>query len=117
MWTLAAVTALCAVANIAVAVADWGKAPFVLANSAEVGVAVGAIPYLASLKAAGALGLVAGFALTPWLGLAAAVGLVLFFVGAVAVHVRTRVLHNIAFPVAYLLLAIGATAYFAVAMG
>lgn len=113
MWMLAAVTAVCAAANAAVAVADWGHARFVLANSAEVGVAPVLIPYLAALKMAGAVGLLAGFVLTPWLGLAAAVGLVLFFVDAVAVHVRTGVLHNIAFPLTYLGLAVGACAYFA----
>ncbi|MGE2731448.1 DoxX family protein [Mycolicibacterium vaccae] len=117
IWILAALTVTCAVANIAIAVADWGQASFVMANSAEVGVAVGAIPYLAALKMAGALGLLAGFALTPWLGLAAAVGLVLFFVGAVTVHVRTGVLHNIAFPAAYLLLAVAAVAYYGMAVG
>ena len=35
-------------------------------------------------------------------------------VGAVGVHVRTRVLHNLAFPLGYLALAVGA---FAVAAG
>ena len=40
------------------------------------------------------------------LGVAAGIGLVLFFVGAVVVHVRTRVLYNIAFPGAFLLLAV-----------
>jgi hypothetical protein len=33
------------------------------------------------------------------------VGLVVFFVGAVAVHLRARVLHNLAFPGAYLVAA------------
>ncbi|MGE2737756.1 DoxX family protein [Mycolicibacterium vaccae] len=117
IWILAALTVTCAAANIAIAVADWGQASFVMANSAEVGVAVGVIPYLAALKMAGALGLLVGFALTPWLGLAAAVGLLLFFVGAVTVHVRTRVLHNIAFPAAYLLLAVAAVAYYGMAVG
>jgi hypothetical protein len=110
---LAAVTVLCAAANAAVGVADLARAQFVLANSAEVGVAPRWIPYLAALKLAGALGLLLGLVAAPWLGLAAAVGLVGFFVGAVGAHLRTRVFHNIAFPAAYLLLAVGATAYFA----
>jgi DoxX-like family len=38
------------------------------------------------------------------LGIAAAVGLVLFFVGAVITHLRARVLYNIAFPGASLCL-------------
>lgn len=35
------------------------------------------------------------------LGIAAAVGLVLFFLGALAAHLRARVFHNIAFPMAF----------------
>lgn len=44
---------------------------------------------LGALLAAGALGLLAGFAL-PWLGLLAAAGLVLYFVGAFFAHLRVR---------------------------
>ncbi|CAN3130437.1 DoxX family protein [Mycobacterium sp. smrl_JER01] len=113
MTILAVTTLLCAVANGAIAVADLFRAPFVLANSAEVGVATRWIPYLAGLKLAGALGLVLGFVAAPWFGLAAALGLVGFFVGAVGVHVHTRVFHNIAFPAVFLLLATGSTLYFA----
>lgn len=112
MTAMAAVTAACALANAGIAVADLARAPFVLANSAEVGVAPRWIPYLASLKMAGAVGLLIGLVVTPWLGLAAAGGLTAFFIAAVAVHIRTKVLHNIAFPVAFLLLAAGSLAYF-----
>jgi hypothetical protein len=38
------------------------------------------------------------------LGIAAAAGLALFFVGAVVTHLRAHVLYNIAFPGAYLCL-------------
>ena len=112
MTAMAAVTAACALANAGIAVADLARAPFVLANSAEVGVAPRWIPDLASLKMAGAVGLLIGLVVTPWLGLAAAGGLTAFFIAAVAVHIRTKVLHNIAFPVAFLLLAAGSLAYF-----
>ncbi|HEU4946944.1 MAG TPA: DoxX family protein [Kribbella sp.] len=44
---------------------------------------------LGSLKAAGALGLLVGLAV-PLIGTAAAVGLVLFFLGALVVHLRAR---------------------------
>lgn len=110
---LLAASALCAAANAFIAAADWAKAKFVLANSAEVGLRPAVLPYLAALKAAGAAGLLAGFAGAPWLGLAAGIGLVLFFVGAVAAHVRARVLRNVAVPGLYLLLAAAAAAYFA----
>ncbi len=91
-------TIVCIVANAAIAAADYVKADFVLKNSAEVGVPARALPYLATLKLAGAIGLVAGLAGLRWLGVAAGVGLLLFFVGAVVAHVRARVFHNLAFP-------------------
>jgi hypothetical protein len=99
------VTVVTAVANLGIAAADLARAQFVLANSAEVGVAPKWITPLALCKAAGGLGLITGFAVPP-LGIAAATGLVVFFVGAVAVHVKTRVLHNLAFPLTYLALAV-----------
>ncbi|GII83968.1 membrane protein [Sphaerisporangium siamense] len=93
------------IANAGVAVADFLRAPFVLANSAEVGVPARFIPVLAALKAAGAAGLLLGLLGVPFLGLVAAGGLVLFFVGAVGIHLRARVFHNLAFPATYLALA------------
>lgn len=99
------ITVVTAAANLGIAAADLARAQFVVANSAEVGVAPRWITPLALCKAAGGLGLLAGFAV-PALGVAAATGLVLFFVGAVAVHLKTRVLHNLAFPLTFLLLAV-----------
>lgn len=104
-------TIVCIVANAAIAAADYVKADLVLKNSAEVGVPARALPYLATLKLAGAIGLVAGLAGLRWLGVAAGVGLLLFFVGAVVAHVRARVFHNLAFPGLYLLLAGASAAY------
>ncbi len=106
-------TVTCAAANALVAVADYARASFVLANSAEVRLPPATLPYLATLKLAGATGLVVGLLGARLLGLAAAVGLVAFFVGAVIAHLRAGVLHNIAFPGAFLLLAMASTAYFA----
>ncbi|MFJ6612598.1 DoxX family protein [Streptomyces sp. NPDC091289] len=106
-------TVVCAAANVFIAVADYARAPFVMANSAEVRLPPAAVPYLATLKLAGAAGLVAGLAGLHGLGLAAGVGLVAFFVGAVLAHVRARVFHNIAFPGTYLLLAVASTGFFA----
>ncbi|GIM94886.1 DoxX family protein [Paractinoplanes toevensis] len=45
------------------------------------------VPVLGALLTAGTLGLLAGFAV-PWLGVAAATGLVLYFVGALVAHLR-----------------------------
>ncbi|MGW5781186.1 DoxX family protein [Streptomyces sp. NPDC003863] len=108
--TYALITLLTVAANAGIAAADFARARFVLANSAEVGVPERWIPWLATLKAAGAAGLLLGLLGARLIGLAAAVGLVLFFLGAVAVHVRTRVLHNIAFPAVFLALATGSLA-------
>jgi hypothetical protein len=106
-------TVVCAAANVFIAIADYARAPFVLANSAEVRLPPTAVPYLAALKLAGAAGLLAGLAGIHWLGLAAGVGLTAFFVGAVLAHARSRVFHNIAFPGGYLLLAVASTGFFA----
>jgi hypothetical protein len=113
LTVLAVVTALCIAANAFIVVADLAKARFVLANSAEVGLRPEAIPYLAALKGAGAVGLAIGLVGIPALGLAAGAGLVAFFVGAVVAHLRARVFHNIGFPLCFLALAGGALAHFA----
>ncbi|KZB84557.1 DoxX family protein [Amycolatopsis regifaucium] len=94
------------VINAGIAAADFARVPFVLKNSAEVDVPPSWIPPLASLKAAGAAGLLLGLLGVPYLGTAAAVGLVLFYVGAVITHVRARVFSNIAFPGGFLVLAV-----------
>ncbi|MFJ9777457.1 DoxX family protein [Kitasatospora sp. NPDC101157] len=107
---LVIVTAVAIAANGGIAAADFAKAEFVLANSAEVNVGPEWVPWLASLKMAGAAGLLIGLVAVPSLGLAAAVGLVLFYTGAVATHLRTRVLHNIHFPAGYLALAVATLA-------
>ncbi|BBZ52315.1 DoxX family protein [Mycobacterium heidelbergense] len=96
------VTVTTAVITGGIAVADLIPAGFVLANSAKVGVPRSWLPALGLAKLAGALGLVVGLLGLRALGIAAAVGLVLFFVGAVGTHVRARVLYNIAFPGAFL---------------
>jgi hypothetical protein len=98
------ITLFTATITAAVAVADLIPAGFVLANSAEVGVPRAWLPPLAAVKLAGAVGMVAGVLGLRALGIAAAAGLVLFFAGAVATHLRARVVYNIAFPGAYLCL-------------
>jgi hypothetical protein len=45
--------------------------------------------WLGILKAAGALGLLVGFAI-PWIGTVAAIGIILFYCGAIATHLRVR---------------------------
>ncbi|MFD9409224.1 DoxX family protein [Streptomyces sp. NPDC059989] len=47
------------------------------------------LPRLAVLKAAGAIGLIVGLWITP-LGVAAAIGVTLYFIGAVITHLRAK---------------------------
>jgi hypothetical protein len=100
-----AVTIATAAANIGAAMADFTRANFALGNSIRVGVPSSWLPVLGTLKLAGAAGILLGLAGVRYLGIAAAAGLVLFFLGAVAVHLRAREHHHIVTTIGYLLLA------------
>jgi hypothetical protein len=99
-----AVTVITAVITAAVGIADFIPAKSVLANSAKVHVPRSWLPMLGTLKLAGAIGLIVGLVGLPAIGIAAATGLVLFFIGAVIAHLRASVLYNIAAPGAFLVL-------------
>jgi len=99
--TIATVTA-----NLYAAITDVLRPRWVLENMAEVGVPRPWLPLLALLKGAGAAGLLLGLMGFRTTGRAAASGLLLFFIGAITAHLRARAFHNIAFPGAYLALAI-----------
>jgi hypothetical protein len=101
----ATVTIATAAANIGAAWADFTRANFALGNSVRVGVPSSWLPMLGTLKIAGAAGILLGLAGFRYIGVAAAVGLVLFFLGAIAVHVRAREHHHIITTVVYLFLA------------
>jgi DoxX-like family len=101
------VTILAAAANAAAAAFDFLRADWVLANMTKVGVPRSWLFPLGALKAAGALGLLAGIGV-PLIGVAAAASLVLFFVGAVATHVRAHAeALSYMYPGTFLLLALG----------
>jgi hypothetical protein len=76
-------------------------ASWVVEPLADYGVPRSWWPWLATAKALGALGLVAGLFI-PAIGLAAAIGLVLYFVGAVITVLRARSYSHVAFPMLYL---------------
>jgi DoxX-like family len=101
------VAVLAAAANIWAAMTDFTHAERALANAAKVGVPPSWLFPLGALKAAGALGLLVGMAV-PVIGVAAAIGLVLFFVCAIFAHLRVSWYSTIPFPAAFLLLAVGA---------
>jgi len=100
------VTLLAAAANIFSATVDFIRYKQVLINMAKAGVSESSITTLGILKAAGAIGLLFGIGV-PLIGTAAAIGLILFFVGAIITHLRA---HDYSFglAVAFLLLAVAA---------
>ncbi|QEU90169.1 DoxX family protein [Streptomyces kanamyceticus] len=67
------------------------------------------LPWLGAAKAAGAAGLLVGF-LVPAIGIAAGIGLVLYFTGAVITVVRSRWYTHIPFPLVYAAPIVGALA-------
>jgi hypothetical protein len=93
------------VLNAGIGVADLLKAPFVLATSAAVDVPPSWLPMLGTLKLAGAAGLTLGLLGVPALGVAAGIGLVLFYVGALVAHLKARKFATGAAPLLFLGLA------------
>jgi len=102
------VTLLAAAANIFSATLDFIRYKQVLINMAKTGVSESWITMLGILKAAGAIGLLVGIGV-PLIGTAAAVGLILFFVGAIITHLRACD-YSFGLAVAFLLLAVAALA-------
>ena len=87
------VTLLAAAANIFSATLDFVRYKQVLINMAKAGVSVSWITPLGILKAAGAMGLLVGIGV-PLIGTAAAIGLILFFVGAIITHLAYATTHS-----------------------
>jgi DoxX-like family len=104
------ITVVTIAANAWATAVDIAQPRWLLATMAEVGVPRSGLPPLGALKAAAVIGLVLGLMGVRPLGIAAAIGLVLFFAGALAAHARARVFHNIAVPGAYFALAAASAA-------
>ncbi|MBB5782012.1 DoxX family protein [Nonomuraea jabiensis] len=77
------------------------RADFVAKPLIEYGVPQSWWPWLGTAKAAGAIGLLVGLAV-PAIGVAAGIGLVLYFVGAVITVLRARSYKTVVFPLLYL---------------
>ncbi|SFS80904.1 DoxX-like family protein [Saccharopolyspora flava] len=103
---LVIVVAVTAVFNAFSAAVDFAGHRVVLANAEANGVPRGWLPVLGGLKGAAALGLVAGLLGVPVVGAAAAAGLVVFFVGAVIVHLRAGTVSTLPAPGVFLALAV-----------
>lgn len=76
------------------------KAKWVVEPLAQYGVLQAWWPWLATAKAAGAVGLVVGV-FVPAIGVAAAIGIAVYFAGAVITVLRAKAFAHVAFPVIY----------------
>jgi hypothetical protein len=83
------------------AVSIFMRAKWVVEPLAEYGVSRAWWPWLGTAKAAGAAGLVVGL-FVPAIGIAAGIGLVAYFIGAVITVIRARSYKHIPFPLLYL---------------
>lgn len=98
---------LLALGVLTAATAQITRNKVILENLAHLGLPPGILPFLASCLIAGGIGLLVGLWYAP-LGIAAAVGLVLYFVGALVAHMRTRDFKGLPAPMFFLILAAAA---------
>ena len=89
--------------------ATFTRASWVVDNLAAYGVPTTWWTWLAAAKATGAIGLVVGLAVPP-VGIAATIGIVLYFSGAAVTIIRARAYGHLPFPLMYLAPAVVAAA-------
>ncbi|UUZ58501.1 DoxX family protein [Nocardioides sp. B-3] len=70
-------------------IAKLKKSDQIVESLTKAGVPLSLYPFLAAVEIAGAIGLVWGIWWTP-IGVAAAIGVVLYFVGAIVFHLRAK---------------------------
>jgi hypothetical protein len=102
------VTLLLAAYLVFSAAADFARWHKVLTAMARAGVPESWLPTLGLLKGAAGVGLLAGIAV-PAIGMAAATGTIVFFVGAIVTHLRPR-FYSFGAPASFLVLAVAALA-------
>ncbi|MFI5052852.1 MAG: DoxX family protein [Acidimicrobiia bacterium] len=98
--------ALAAMAGLS-AVTKLTRRPEVVEGIGGLGVPLSWFPWLGAAELAGAVGLVVGLLVAP-IGVAAATGLVLYFLGAIGAHVRAEDYRGISRPLPLLVLSIAA---------
>jgi hypothetical protein len=110
MFAASAVVSIVLAAALAyAAVMKLSHRPDVVQSYARVGVPEDRLNHLALILLTGAAGLVVGLLWAP-LGIAAAIGVIAYFVLALAAHIRAADLANTPTPAAIELLAVGALA-------
>ncbi|WP_194833492.1 DoxX family protein [Nocardia sp. XZ_19_369] len=108
------VTIVAAAAMLIASGVDVFRAQWVRDNMRHYGIPDWTLMPLAVIKAAGAAGLLVGLAIPP-LGLAAAICLVLYFIGAIITILRARGYGDLAYPMPYLALAAASLVLFVLA--
>jgi len=98
------VTLLTAALNAWAGYVDFARAEWVIANMTRYGIPQSWLFTLGFLKALGAVGLVLGLGV-PSIGVAAALSLVLYFIGAIVTVVRAQWYSHLRYPIPFLLLA------------
>lgn len=98
------VTVIGAGVNAWAAYVDFARAEWVIANMKSYDIPRSWLFWLGVLKGAGAVGLLFGIRV-PFIGVAASLGLVVYFVGAIATVVWSKWYSHLRFPAAFLLLA------------
>ncbi|MDK9499353.1 DoxX family protein [Streptomyces katrae] len=93
-------TIIAAVLAVYSAVSLYTRSKYTVEPLVQYGVPEKTWNLLATAKLAGGLGLLAGF-VVPAIGIAAGIGLVLYFIGAVVVTLRARDYAHVVFPVIY----------------
>jgi hypothetical protein len=99
------VTVLAAAFNVYAAYVDFARAEWVIANMTKYGIPRSWLFSLGALKALGAVGLLIGISI-PSIGVAASLGLALYFIGAIVTVVRSNWYSHVRFPAPFLLLAV-----------
>jgi uncharacterized membrane protein YphA (DoxX/SURF4 family) len=102
----AVVSILLALLALASAMGKLTKNPKIVEMLTALNVPLGWLPRLAAAEIAGAVGLLIGLKV-PALGIAAGIGLILYFFGAVGTHLRAKD-NNIAAPLVLGLVAVAA---------
>jgi hypothetical protein len=103
------VIGLTAAITLQAAIVDFRRSEWVVSNMDKYGVPRSWLSTLGALKAAGAAGLLIGIGV-PLLGIAAAAGLILFFVGAMVTVSRAHWYSHLRYPAPFLVLATGSLA-------
>jgi hypothetical protein len=91
------------------AISVFIRAKWVVQPLADYGVPRAWWPWLGTAKATGAAGLLVGL-LVPAVGVVAAIGLILYFTGAVITVVRARWFSHVPFPLIYVAPVVGSLA-------